>query len=247
MSNVYVTSHADCARLRKERPRKRKLANNTYLEERGDCFAVRLHETNVVTFRSDGAVRLDSGGWLTVTTKDRINRYTPPNVQVWSDRGVWYVTGGGDAVAFADGCIVLPDGRVLNHGPDPKVTEKRRKAVRDYAREFAAKIAAREVGPPGPGDCWGCGMVDADGNAPLGGADHVESHVFEDRYFVPSLAVRATQKYASPAALQWLAHRLRIEQDGEVVPDFPIAGDTLKGQVRKAIAKHCFAELGMAR
>lgn len=44
------------------RPR-RKLENNTYLEERdGNTIAVKLHATDVVTFHRDGRVVLNSGG-----------------------------------------------------------------------------------------------------------------------------------------------------------------------------------------
>ncbi len=81
---------------------RRKLGNNTYLEERlhPDCdrdncpkhpidYAVRLHRTDVVTLHPDGSQTLNSGGWRTVTTKDRINAYSM--ARVWSDRGEWKV------------------------------------------------------------------------------------------------------------------------------------------------------------
>jgi hypothetical protein len=66
--------------------KRRKIANNTWLERRSTNFdsdiedpddeiAVRLHNTDVVTFRRDGAITLNTGGWFTVTTKERINRF----------------------------------------------------------------------------------------------------------------------------------------------------------------------------
>jgi len=68
----------------------RKLENHTYLwPTRDGSYAVRLHATDVVTIHADGTFTLDTGGWYTVTTKDRINRYSP--ARVYSERGVWCV------------------------------------------------------------------------------------------------------------------------------------------------------------
>lgn len=70
----------------------RVIANNTVLERlvSGD-IAVKLHHTRVVTFHDypdaddpdqGEYVTLNTGGWYTVTTKDRMNRYAPDNVAV---------------------------------------------------------------------------------------------------------------------------------------------------------------------
>lgn len=66
------------------------LCNNTRLFRRADdCYAVRLHDTDVVTVFANGTIALNTGGWYTMTTKDRITSYAP--VRIVSDRGVWYV------------------------------------------------------------------------------------------------------------------------------------------------------------
>lgn len=43
-------------------------------------MAVRLHNTDVVTYHPDGTATLYTGGWMTVTTKDRINAWSPARV-----------------------------------------------------------------------------------------------------------------------------------------------------------------------
>lgn len=64
------------------------IANNTRLYRRGDgVIALTLHATDVVTFYRDGRIVLDSGGWRTVTTKDRIGYAA----NVYSVKGEWYV------------------------------------------------------------------------------------------------------------------------------------------------------------
>lgn len=78
--------------LRTGRNGRRKLQNHTYMERIDEhTVGVKLHDTYVVKLHDDGSTSLDSGGWHTMTTKDRINAYLPSHVQVGSDRGRWYV------------------------------------------------------------------------------------------------------------------------------------------------------------
>jgi hypothetical protein len=104
----------------------RKIANNTTLETRdGGRIAVRLHRTDIVVFYKNGATVLDSGGWQTVTTKERFNRYLAPGLSVYAEKGEWYVQdrrpeflpGGVNAdgwqkqyrAEYRDGLLILPD------------------------------------------------------------------------------------------------------------------------------------------
>lgn len=72
------------------------LCRNTRIYARGDDYAVTLHGTDVITLHPDGSFTLDSGGWRTVTTKDRINAYAPFEVGagLWQKDGFWFVTTG---------------------------------------------------------------------------------------------------------------------------------------------------------
>lgn len=59
----------------------KKVGNNTYLVRISpETIGVRLHDTVVVRIHADGSYTLNSGGWRTVTTKDRINQYSPLRV-----------------------------------------------------------------------------------------------------------------------------------------------------------------------
>ena len=69
--------------------RPRLVAHNTAQWRAYDgTVRVRLHVTDVVTYHKDGRVSLNSGGWRTVTTKDRLNTFS--DVGVWSNRGEWW-------------------------------------------------------------------------------------------------------------------------------------------------------------
>lgn len=86
----------------------RKIAHNTYLERLdADTIGVRLHSTYVVRFNADGTTRLDSGGWLTVTTKERMNRYLPAGYSIGAVRRVWFLYRLGERVGeFSDGLVL---------------------------------------------------------------------------------------------------------------------------------------------
>lgn len=69
----------------------RKIANNTYLCRTGDDeIGLLLHYTYVARFRRDGSVILDSGGWHTKTTADRLDYVS--GWRQFSVRGDWWVT-----------------------------------------------------------------------------------------------------------------------------------------------------------
>ena len=67
----------------------KKVGNNTYMIRLGSDIGIRLHNTVVVTIHPDNTYTLNSGGWQTVTTKDRINQYSP--IRVYQSKSIWYV------------------------------------------------------------------------------------------------------------------------------------------------------------
>ena len=102
----------------------RKLANNTRLVRLwgNDGIAVKLHSTNVVTFRPNGDIVLRTGGWNTLTTRDRINRVLRGNYtgqwSIGTERGTLYLyrrrindadLREWDRFAWHDGIVVRPD------------------------------------------------------------------------------------------------------------------------------------------
>jgi len=166
---------------------RRKIGNNTWLERRGADIAVRLHDTDVVTYHDDGSITLDTGGWFTVTTKDRMNCCTP--FSIGSKRGEWYVVNDLDwdnPTPYRDGMTWLGDHWDGVPTPDEVEAERaRRNALRKEINAFVKSITpddiVRQFNHP-QGDCWGCMMFGTDDCL----ADHVE-----ERYFHLSLARRA--------------------------------------------------------
>jgi len=179
------------------------VANNTRLFRRSDSMiALRLHDTDVVEYHADGSLRLFTGGWTTVTTKDRINQALSNRAGVWSRKGRWYIGtraadgwGYGEGVPFDEGITVLADGTVV---ADPEVAERvaledrrnadMRRAVKRFVDGITPEQVVTALENPG-GDCWGCMMVAEDGSYPMG-EDCLAQHV-QEGYFHAHLLLRA--------------------------------------------------------
>jgi len=75
--------------------RTRKVANNTYevykTPKCQELEAIRLHDTNIITYLDNGKIRLNNGGWETNTTKERINRYLPEGYTLKQKNWSWLI------------------------------------------------------------------------------------------------------------------------------------------------------------
>lgn len=112
----------------------RKLANNTYAQRRDGCrysdsggnpgepsIAIRLHETDILRFYSNGDIWVNTGGWHTVTTRSRINEFLPRpyNVSGYGrDRTLLYNGNGWDnpLSAVGDSVLIKADGTTEGGG-----------------------------------------------------------------------------------------------------------------------------------
>ena len=176
---------------RKKGSDRKPLENNTYLHQTEDgSFAVRLHVTDVVIIREDGTYTLNTGGWRTVTTKDRMNKYGP--CCIYSKRGIWYARN----CVYSDGLVVDAEGNGISN-LDAGAEDREKKLsneITKYIDGFCEHIKAVGIEKPGNGDCFGClfsAVNGADIKAlhPMG-FDHILTH-FEEKYYVPSLLLKA--------------------------------------------------------
>jgi len=263
----YPTSYKGCAAI--WQTRRRKLANNTYLvaatvwAEAEPCpwYGIRLHETVVIQYFRDGSIRLDSGGWQTVTTKARINCGLPSGWIIGSDRGVWYLYRPGEngysdfknGIPFADGIVIGPRGGISGSGPDAKKTRKLRERINRFCRDYVAALWAGKVPAPGAGDCFYCQMPERcyigtvkDGKLETRQGvhpDHLLSHMRE-KYYVPSLlnlAAKANPDTISRAAGHQIGHLWGYHDAGP----FP-GGDFLQEQIRKCLRKYMLHAFGLS-
>jgi len=209
----------------------KKLANNTYLQRRGNDIALLYHSTDVVTFKPNGDMILNSGGWYTSTTKERINMGIGNRLS--QSKGVWYIDGD---KRFADGMVIKANGTVKGAVKDNTKADIKFKAkVKAYAKLYADALP---LDKPNDGDCLYCHMVTTEGQS-LGDAfksnDHIDSHIRE-KYIVPSLAYHALKESGNTDYILSLVFN---NPDGVMM-------DIARERVYKAVYKYILRRKGFA-
>lgn len=94
----------------------RKVAHNTIERTMPDgTRIIRLHLTDIVTIFPNGVIEINSDGYQTSTTKDRINTYIGPCWSLFQEKGRWYLYRRMDSTkhAYKDGSRLLPDGTLV--------------------------------------------------------------------------------------------------------------------------------------
>lgn len=182
---------------KREGAKYRKLANNTYLIDKDDYIAVLLHETEIVKLHPDYFI-LDSGGYRTLTTKDRMNRFSP--IHLYQENFIWYI---GELVYFDDLKLDYA-GNPLNErlGDIEKESKQINKRIKKFVNNAMQELE-KGIPLPSGGDCWHCAMKGVNDQKTVGDAfndhSHLESHL-EENYIVPSLIFNAVEEagYQSP-------------------------------------------------
>lgn len=147
---------------------RRKLANNTYLERRNaplsrggeteNSFAIVLHSTDIVTYYPDGSIDLCTGGYPTITTQDRMNRFTPQGYRISGEplenrrnsSGMLVLSHANSEVCIDTHATINPDG-TLDGGNVQQYREERReernraRRPRNRARYWIAKATGLQV------------------------------------------------------------------------------------------------------
>ena len=198
---------------------------------------IRLHLTDIITYNPDGSVTFNTDGWKTVTTKDRMNKFSP--FKVHQEKSVWYV----ETYPFEDGVTFYPDGKVEGEGDDPKKYIKLNKDINKYVKGFMTELVNRRIPQPSGGDCWDCCMKTEEGRTmgELSKSNHILSH-FEEKYYVPSLLMNAIEQFTvSPVANNCIGYWLKYhEQESGWGESFG------KSQVEKSLKRYLKRQLGMA-
>ncbi len=70
---------------------RRTVCGNTVLRQGEAGISVLLHDNPIILFRIDGRMTIDSCGYRTNTTKDRLNRCLPDGWRVAQRAGSWFL------------------------------------------------------------------------------------------------------------------------------------------------------------
>jgi hypothetical protein len=223
---------------------RRKLANNTYAERRGEGkIAIRLHATDIMTFHANGFIGINSGGWRTVTTKARINDYLPNGYRISQERSIWYWRNSaagfeGARSIFTDGDTISPDGS-LSAQAGTGAEEKDRamlKRIDKYAKLYGKALP---LDRPSGGDCWGCHLRDSATGGEAMGTDHLLSHM-DEGYVVPSLAQAAMKAAGAGVAWYWCVFKNADGKEGGFLMD------SAKKEIVRWVRRYMRRRLGLA-
>jgi hypothetical protein len=235
MTTRFKFTYVDAQkRLAKRKGKVTKLENNTYLEAREHlAIAVKLHDTDVVLLHADGRVTLNSGGWLTKTTQDRIEKYgIPHDWTIYTRRGQWLILRDHariyndpnakqlireTEIIYQDGMTIDVDGEVK--GAAKKQDDKKRadleKLISTYVTDYMTKFWGNTLPQPGNGDPWTFAMVDQEGKLPMLGSEvDARGHLYtmmRQKYHFGSLLVRAFEAMAGIKHGDWDGLKAAIE------------------------------------
>jgi hypothetical protein len=163
----------------------RNLNNNTVLHRVDDkTLAVRFWNTDVITIHKNGNYTLNSGGYRTVTTKERINEHSP--ARLYQSKGVWYVS---SDTEFTDGMVIDSNGNVVKGGNkvQAKKYTKTVANIKTFIDGYAKDVLKNGLKQPELGDCLLCQFAQQNDNNP---ESHVLQHM-KERYYVRTLLVTA--------------------------------------------------------
>jgi uncharacterized protein YegP (UPF0339 family) len=226
------------------------VAQNTieYIRENGERV-IRLHLTDIITFKTNGDIVLNSGGYRTVTTKDRINKFLPPGWHIWQEKRIWYLNRLKDRktmtwtnnkdIVFNDGRTLHKRGRVSGKGPSPKELLKLQGKIAKYVHGYMGELFAGNVPAPSGGDCWSCLFFD---KMPNPDSSHILCH-FDEPYYVPTLLMRAVEDLPVSRAASHVLGYLWNHHDQEAKYWTNLA----KSQLGKSLKRYLNGRLGLAR
>jgi hypothetical protein len=118
----------------------KRIARNTWRYTRSDgSVAIKLHRTDVCVRDTKGKITLNSGGWHTPTTKDRINiGLSGTGYSIYQNASKWYVRSGseGECVYF-DGMVLPRDFKSRKSAVEEKRVDKLSKQIVKFAGSSA--------------------------------------------------------------------------------------------------------------
>ena len=101
-----------CEKMTKKNGQKKIGCNTLLWRVSEDTFAVRYHWTEIVKIHRDGRWTVNNGGYITPTTKKRINQYSP--ARVFQKDYSWYFQIGDKAIPYQNYAIFNADGQLAS-------------------------------------------------------------------------------------------------------------------------------------
>jgi len=232
----------------------RKVANNTIARIEDDKIIIKYHSSDIVEL-TESTIKLDSCGYKTYTTKERLNWYIPTPYSLYQKDHVWYVWNYEDkkTYVFQDGIVFIKmqdrtwnlDLTTCAKQSEIKRIKSTKRKINNYVNKYIKALTQGELKKPSEGDCWYC-LFQTEDNISLGQAtnniDHLESH-FDENYLVPSLLMNAIRFYPMSPFSNGILGDIWFNPDK---PDISWGVDIFKDQARSSLKKFLYREFNIA-
>jgi hypothetical protein len=245
MSRITVTEQVvSCSDL----VSKKRVAPNTveWIDKYENRY-IRLHLTDILTFTPNGVIIINSGGWRTSTTKERINHFLPVPWRITQENSTWYLNNH----VFADGITINADQTVTGAG-NADTVKALKKSITVYIDGFLDKLHNNQLSLPSAGDCWLCTLTDSQSGQPMGERDgvpeeeHILSHIREN-YHVPALVLRACQVFGvSQAARSYLLACMNRDYSASHEVYYESYKNVCDRQVKSALRRYIYRAVKLA-
>lgn len=150
---------------------------------------IQFHDTNILTFTIDDKIIVNTDGWLTVTTKDRINRFS--NLYVYQKNNQWFINN----YFYYDGIVFDSKGNLISK--EKKDNSKKIQKMKKKISKYCNLITKDNLPFPSSGDCWYCLLRNED-NKTMGNFSNNNFHLTEhlkESYLHGSILINAMQEY----------------------------------------------------
>lgn len=74
--------------------------NTRLIQVANNCYGIRFHNTTIMYIFKHNEYQYHTGGYYTVTTKQRMNQYGP--IIIWSVKGQWYARYKDETIPYFD-------------------------------------------------------------------------------------------------------------------------------------------------
>jgi hypothetical protein len=140
-----------------------------------EWVGIKLHRTVVIKFYHDGRIQLNSDGWQTVTTRERMNAYAPTprwnqelsqydaglNIRVYTEKRIMYLlvstthesmwnNPNAKRYLYEDNMVIYPDGMVRNQdgeliNPYDKSREKVKRKELNQVKKYVTAFISKFI------------------------------------------------------------------------------------------------------